>query len=430
MNDPMKINSNNSTMFLQCSEKNAKSTATGNKGFFVNSIKNVGMKNILFDIKTLDRLSSTQADKSAIADVLNFRKTMNFAGSDTSTILKKIKIDPTGGNISRIFHSDDQIVLARTLTRGSQNSKNQTVKTPGKVERNTLNNRLGNLRIILTPSTMITRDLHVSTISNHPDRPKWSKMPSVLYSTPLRTGIEYTGALDNFKKSYGNVLSFASNTGFTEEFTKAANSDRHTHSELLKLFQSQEVVLRNLKPGAPYNKMKDSLLGLKEQILGYRSDEARKSTLYSDGSVPHNEVINRLYIWDVIAIDVGHGIDDGLESAIEISLARDALSRELKAIGTEHPLYKTFLFQQLSIENNECRDLKSTEMLYERITEQEKNDVLNAMIAKLDKPVELCQYSPAESSLNGVDIEMINKKQLIDSLDNVLSSRFGSPLGA
>lgn len=174
--------------------------------------------------------------------------------------------------------------------------------------------------------------------------------------------------------------------------------------------------------------MKDSLLGLKEQILDYRSDEASKSTLYSDGSVPHNEVINRLYIWDVIAIDAEHGIDGGLESAIEISLARDALSQELQAIGTEHPLYKTFLFQQISIKNNEWQDLKSTEVLYERITEQEKNDVLNAMIAKLDKPVELCQYSPIESSLNGVDIEMINRKQLIDSLVNVLSSRFGSPL--
>jgi hypothetical protein len=129
-------------------------------------------------------------------------------------------IDLHAEQIQRLFADEDHAVLVRTLTRGDSQLKGASSgvnppvsRTPGKVERNTLNNRMRSFEILFTPATLIDPDLHVASIAHHPFRPRWSAMPSVLYSSPFRSGVDVLGPLDGLKACFGNVQSVNSSVG-------------------------------------------------------------------------------------------------------------------------------------------------------------------------------------------------------------------------
>jgi hypothetical protein len=110
------------------------------------------------------------------------------------------RIDLSGTEAKRSFLDDKQALLLRTLTKRVapaqapvDDQPAPVSRTPAKVERNTLNNRIGDLNIQLTPSTLIAPEVNVSPISRHPDRPRWSNMPSVMYATPAAQGEQWLG---------------------------------------------------------------------------------------------------------------------------------------------------------------------------------------------------------------------------------------------
>lgn len=295
--------------------------------------------------KELDKLHSSQTDKIVIRDILNLRDELEVIHqrrgnpSDIISSLKngKLYITCSEDNILNKFSNSDthNAILARTLTRGSTEHQNNVNYTPGKVERNTLNNRLDKIDILVTPSTMLTFNCNISTISSHPGRPKWYNMPSILYTSPITPDYEFRGTIDNYKISHGNVLSFASNQGFTPEFTEKVRSNNYSHAELVNEFTQQDIIQKNIKASYPYNNITHSLNDLQEQAFSFYKhqltlESADKSCLYPDGSVPHNEVISRLYLWDAIAVETGKDLQLGLETAFELQIARKALSIELQ----------------------------------------------------------------------------------------------------
>lgn len=165
-------------------------------------------------------LEAMLADKHVIQGLLHARSTLGKPGGETSTspqILLALRdakaiggIDLRAERIQRLFVDEDHAVLVRTLTRGDSQLQgtgsgvNPPVsRTPGKVERNTLNNRMRSFEILFTPATLIDPDLHVASIAHHPHRPRWSAMPSVLYSSPFRSGVDVLGPLDGLKACFG-----------------------------------------------------------------------------------------------------------------------------------------------------------------------------------------------------------------------------------
>jgi hypothetical protein len=399
--------------------------------------------------KLKDGLAGVSSDKAVLQGLLVARRKLmeidNLASLPASEVLSALtqmgalgKVDLEAGQTEQLF-SEGQPLLARTLTKGTNDgapSPDGSVVprsyTPGKVERNTLNNRLRGLNILLTPSTIIQKDVNVATISSHPDRPRWSKMPSVLYTASSEQKAEMAGKVDTYKKVFGNILSFASNNGFTADFVEKVNSGKYSHAELVDEFREQPVIKANLKAPAPYDQLPQSLSEIKQQILDFQADQQdlqpgdAKRKLYPDGSLPHNEVIARLWLWDAAAVDVGQHTSEGLEAAIELQIARKALSVELEQRGTDHPLFTDFMSQQLSVGENNTSLPKSVVLARsEALTENDKKEILNDLKARLQRPVELCRYAPADSTISGIGNTEMTGANVLAAMDSVLKARLG-----
>lgn len=346
-------------------------------------------------------------------------------------------IDLGADHVKKLFQGGTPF-LARTLTKGSNNpvvSNVPTTLTSAKVERNTLNNRLRGRNIVLTPSTMLEKDIKVSTISSHPARPKWSKMPSVLYTAPTENAPKSVGDRVTFRPSFGNVLSFASNAGFTPDFLEKMNSGDHSHAELIEQFRAQPKISSNLKADAPFNTLPRSLSDLKKQVAAYRENQTtlqragKETSLYPDGSVPHNEVISRLWIWDAVAVDVGQEMKAGLSTSIELQVARQALHTELEQQGTEHPMFRDFVTQQLSISDDK-KPLTRTESLsrYNALTPNNRSGILEELKTRLQSPISLCRYSPQDPSINSISEDEVSGEDVLEAINSVLSARLGKPV--
>ncbi|MEB0134664.1 hypothetical protein QN362_04900 [Actimicrobium sp. CCC2.4] len=326
------------------------------------------------------------------------------------------------------FSESRQAFLLRTLTRKSARHPDDPQfpdsGTPGKTERNTLNNQLPERNIQLTPATAIYPDVGIATISSHPDRPRWHGMPSVMYATPLEQDVGTIGKVDNYRKMFGNTLSFASNDGFTKEFVRKVKSRRFSHAELIDAFKAQPPIKKNLKTPLPFNQLHESLSALRQQIRGYRAH--RQSALYPDGSVPHNEVIARLWLWDATAVEVGKEVGEGLCAAIELQVARSALAIGLQKQGSDHRLVKDFLMQQLSVgDNNAALKKSAAKEKFNRLTGADKQLVCDTLIAKLLAPVTLCHYTPGTAGMSPVSLDTLPVSAVVAAMDKVLGARLG-----
>ncbi|MBC7499947.1 MAG: hypothetical protein H7315_05545 [Herminiimonas sp.] len=266
-------------------------------------------------------------------------------------------------------------------------------------------------------------------------------MPSVLYTVPLEQGQAALGKIDGFRKSFGNVQSFASNHGFTKDFKEIVDSGRHSHAEQLDFFGEQETIRNNLKGEDDFRTMPTSLPELRQQILRFQRRQKdhisntsicpdrteAKSLLYPDGSLPHNEVVARLYLWDSVAVDVGADVKEGLSAAIELQVARESLCIELQSQRTDHPLFDSFLRQQCSVgTGNTTMTLGQTNARYGNLSDADKNHVLTQVLQKLEEPIAVCNYSPASSSIRGLCESEVTGTDLLDALDQVIKARTGS----
>lgn len=392
-----------------------------------------------------DGFVSVSSDKAAVSRLLQAHDQLKqtsdpaaLTGAQVADFLHSAgglgPLDLDAGQVKASFQSGTPL-LARTLTKGNNDpavTQIPSTSTPTRVERNTLNNRLRGLNIVLTPSTMLDKDVQVSTISSHPDRPKWSKMPSVLYTAPTEKAPASTEDRLSFKPTFGNVLSFASNEGFTPDFVQKMNSGEHSHAELISEFRAQPKITSNLKAGAPFNTLPQSLSDLKKQVASYRESQTKllstgqQANLYPDGSVPHNEVIARLWIWDASAVDVGQDLNQGLNTSVELQIARSALGIELDQLGTDHPMFQDFVKQQLSLgDDRKPLTMSETQARYDALSPDDRASILQALKTRLSEPISVCRYNPSEPSINSIAPSEITGSSMVQAVESVLSARLG-----
>lgn len=371
---------------------------------------------ILLDARA--QLILRQAAGGSSDDLLNA-----FGEND---FLKKIQFDTR--SLTAAFSDNQHAFLLRTLIRKDPPSSTEKQVadsvTSGKTERNTLNNQLPERDILLTPATIIYPGIKIATISDHPDRPRWHGMPSIIYATPANQHTSKIGKIDNYRKMFGNALSFASNNGFTDNFVKTVKSGLLSHAELLDTFKKQSSIIENLKTPEPFNELHESLPELLQQIQGCRTHPDIE--LNADGSIKHNEVITRLWLWDATAVEVGKDIGEGLCAAIELQVARSSLEKGLQTHGSRHPLFHDFLMQQLSVgDGNVALKKAATEKKFNRLTNVDQQQILDGLVAKLQEPVTLCHYTAATGAMTPVALTTLQKKDVVAAMDTVLAARLG-----
>lgn len=258
-------------------------------------------------------------------------------------------------------------------------------------------------------------------------------MPSVIYVSPAGPDIEMVGKVDAFKKHFGNVTSVSSNRGFTNEFLEKLKSDKYSYAKLLDEFREQPVIQKSLHQyTARYPRFAQSFSELKERLVDYQKHQQKSEPSsneyrsYPDGSLPYNEVVGRVWLWDALGIEVGADMQQSLVSTIELQLARTSLAAELKQQGIRHPLFKEFLLQQLSFDNkNNSLTKPMTLERYYNMSEADKSEILEKLIQKLKGPISVCMYSPSEPTINGLTDTKVTGSDVINAIDTVLKTRIG-----
>jgi hypothetical protein len=82
--------------------------------------------------------------------------------------------------------------------------------------------------------------------------------------------------------------------------------------------------------------------------------------------------------------------------------------------------------QQLSVgEGNISLGKEETASRYAKLTKSEKNRILGELKARLESPVSLCKYSPAEAQIAGIENDAIDGRDVLEALDSVLKARMG-----
>ena len=218
--------------------------------------------------------------------------------------------------------------------------------------------------------------------------------------------------------------------GFTAEFVDKSRSGAYSHAQLVDAFADQPVILKNLKVPHPFDEVSRSLVGIRAQAAALEADQARAladepPVRYPDGSVLHNEVVSRLYLWEAVAVEVGPDVSEGLCAAIELQIARKSLTLELERAGTDHPLFQEFCLQQLSAMTLPRRDHNQTVQCQQALNAQEKEAALSALLERLQSDVSLCRYVPAAATIEGLAEREVKPVHVLAALDRVLSARLG-----
>ena len=258
-------------------------------------------------------------------------------------------------------------------------------------------------------------------------------MPSIIYASPAGPDIEMLGKVDAFKKHFSSVSTMKSNDGFTDEFLEKIKSDDYSYAELIDEFREQPAIQKNIhRRTTLYARFAQSFPELNERLVDYQKKQkdlapsSREHRSYPDGSIPFNEVAGRVWLWDALGVEVGAKLKTGLVSIIELQLARMSLAADLKQQGTDHPLFREFLLQQLSFDSKNGSLTKSiTLKRYNDLDEADKNEVLEKIIQKLKDPISACVYVSSEPTIKGIADTEITGTDVINAVDTVLQTRLG-----
>lgn len=308
----------------------------------------------------------------------------------------------------------------------------------------TLSSQHKNLKIVITPGTLIYPGGPINFISSKPDRAEWHGLPSILFTLPktadapaLATPSEYADWLrthpyiegpDLTRAGFGHFRSFASNRAFgetpTEKAAFASASREHSDAELfdrLKAAVADKNLIKTRPDSAnPYER--DTLIdGIKPFDDALRAWAPHAATAQA-ANVEHNEIATRLWPWDVSHVAMGPPTTadnaatphlekdathrqriEAIQTAVVLSIKRMQLAQALVTVGpgcgTEHPVLHDFLTHQASFApNGSARTLNETRQVVSSLSADEKVTLALTLAEKLLEKVSVVAYSAGDES--------------------------------
>ena len=141
---------------------------------------------------------------------------------------------------------------------------------------------------------------------------------------------------------------------------------------------------------------------------------------YLDTGARHNELVSRVYPWEIIGIE--WGIDESCRKSASTALwktieQRKRLHEELSENGVEHQLFTDFMINKLSIEKptlyktdleTELRRMKETEM-------ESLMTILNEIKFQLQRPISLYEYSPNKRELTNISKLIASHNDMLEN---------------
>jgi len=355
-------------------------------------------------------------------------KSLKMANSDKHAKAKLMKaISNTEGKKTQLekdFESSESSVVVRTLNNKpirDKFSNDQARKTSTKQELSYIRDKGHDfdVSIFITPGTVIDKSFRSKIIAALEDRPRWHGAPTVAYS------IKNEGASQSQEETrigFGDINSFSSTKGFTEEFAEIA--PRLSHAEKLDFFSKSQPVIEGIKQDSgPSREFSNSIDGLVSSLQELYKGLQKKS----DGEISHrhNEFVAKLETWDMSGVIVGSDASASVQTAIEVNFYRSILLQELEAEGINNRDFTEFLSKIYSHENGSPLSKEEVDILIISMPEETKQELLITIKEQLSKPVELHTYSAEKGELVALKDGDISQSDFDLGMDRFLSNISG-----
>ncbi|CAE6778128.1 hypothetical protein CFBP6600_23110 [Xanthomonas arboricola pv. corylina] len=291
-------------------------------------------------------------------------------------------------------------------------------KTPAKREIDIVCNRSTQYDIVMTPSSLISKDVRLNLISELPrskDKQKYKGLPSVIYGESSSSNIFDSLAS---RSGFGDVHSFKSNNGFNSEYSNVSES--LSHAEKLGLIE------RNLTPYIRDDPDRSSchFVHSVDELATAQSILQSKRPL---SNLRHNEFCTKIELWDAKAVAIGESRPLAVSTLIEFNLEMLSIAREISTEGHENKLVSEFLERQLSwLGPQAALDKKSTLKRVSALPIKQRESIANDIILLLRRGVSLCTYAKniTGSHIREISLLDFSAEEIVEGINIFLSSKF------
>lgn len=262
-------------------------------------------------------------------------------------------------------------------------------KTPAKREVDTICNKSGLYDIVMTPASLIKKEVRMNLISEVPrpkNKQKYRGLPAVVYGQgSVLDESDYLASRNGF----GDVNSFKSNNAFNSDYEKKYSS--LSHAEKLGVIENNLIPFIRHDPNRIHPGFAHSIEELAERQMMLQSKNPA-STLR------HNEYCTKLELWDAKAIAVGESRPLAVATLIEFNLEMLSIAQEIEDDGHKSKMVADFIERQLSWLGPEAAlDKESTLERVSAVTMQERGLIANEICRSLRRGVSLCTYNRDET---------------------------------
>ncbi|APO93975.1 AvrBs1/Avra family type III secretion system effector [Xanthomonas vesicatoria] len=273
-------------------------------------------------------------------------------------------------------------------------------KTPVKREVDTICNKSTLHDIVMTPASLIKKEVRMNLISEVPrpkNKQKYRGLPSVVYGQgSLVNESDYLSSRNGF----GDVHSFKSNNAFNPDYEKTSRS--LSHAEKLGLIESNLTPFIKHDPDRIFPAFAHSIEELTEHQMMLQS---RKPA----STLRHNEYCTKFELWDAKAIAVGESRSLAVATLIEFNLEMLSIAQEIEDDGHRSQMVADFIERQLSwLGPQAALDRKSTLERVSSVTVQERRFIADEICRSLRRGVSLCTYNRDETGSHIREMSLLN----------------------
>ncbi|PPU86649.1 avirulence protein [Xanthomonas populi] len=291
-------------------------------------------------------------------------------------------------------------------------------KTPAKREIDTVCNKSTQYDIVMTPASLISKDVRMNLISQltrPKDKQKYNGLPSVIYGECSSRNI--VGSLAS-RNGFGDVHSFKSNNGFNSDYEKIAEFSSHA--------EKLGAIERNLIPYMRLDSDRSSchFVHSVDELAKAQSILQSKRPL---SSLRHNEFCTKLELWDAKAIAVGESRPLAVSTLIEFNLEMLSIAREISNEWHENKMISEFIERQLSwLGQQAALDKKATLKMVSALTIEQRESIANDICLLLRRGVSLCTYEKNITGSHICEISLLDfsVEEIVEGINIFLSSKF------
>ncbi|WP_230812383.1 MULTISPECIES: AvrBs1/Avra family type III secretion system effector [Xanthomonas translucens group] len=290
-------------------------------------------------------------------------------------------------------------------------------KTPAKREVDTICNKSTLHDIVMTPASLVKKEVRMNLISEVPrakDKQKYRGLPSVVYGqSSRRSESDYLTSRNGF----GDVHSFKSNNAFNSDYEKICGS--LSHAEKFRLIERNLTSFIRHDPDRISTDFVHSIEELAEHQALLQSKKPASA-------LRHNEYCTKLELWDAKAIAVGESRALAVATLIEFNLEMLSIAQEIDDDGHKSKMVADFIERQLSwLGPQTALDSKSTLERVSAVTIQEREFIANEISRSLRQGVSLCTYNKddAGSHIREMSLLDFSVEEIMGGVSIFLSSK-------